>query len=139
MSIQLQRMTRHATLAVAVAAIAASTALATDLRSPSTRDATHPAREAGAQLDLRSPDTRDAADAARARHAVTVSSPDARDWATGDLPPAATPTATVVVHRPSGFDWSDAAIGAAGGAGLILVLAGMWQVRRLARTEARPA
>ena len=72
---------------------------------PDTRDA---ARDAAAQLaqprDFRMPDTRDAAREAQA------------------------PTAPVVefveVPQAGGFDWTDALVGAGGGAGILLIGAG---------------
>lgn len=141
MTLQLQRITRHAAAAVAFAALAAPTALAADdLRSPDTRDAALAARGAAAQLDLRSPDTRDAADAIRlesSRRSGDLRSPDTRDWAADRLGPGAG-SVEITVHRPGGFDWSDAGIGAAGGAGLILLLGGTWLLVRHAPTEPRP-
>jgi hypothetical protein len=55
--------------------------------------------------------------------------------------PVSAPTATpAVVHvTPSGFDWGDAGIGAAAGAGLILLVLGASLLVRHARTEPRPA
>ena len=143
MTLQFRRVTRHAAAAVAVAALAAPAALATDLRSPDTRDAALAAREAAVQLDLRSPDTRDAADAIRAASASSragdLRSPDTRDRAAGRLAPASTDITEITVHQPGGFDWSDAGLGAAGGAGLILLLVGTWLLVRHGRTEPRPA
>jgi hypothetical protein len=63
-----------------------------------------------AAQDLRSPDARDAA---RQATVQDLRSPDARDAA-----------ARIVQVSPGGFDWGDAAIGAGGALGLILVLSG---------------
>ena len=145
MTLQLHRITPQIAGAVAVAALAAPTALgAGDLRSPDTRDAALAAREAAAAgLDLRSPDTKDVAAAIQARSSSPRSgdlrSPDTRDWAAGRLGPAGTGGVEITVHRPGGFDWSDAAIGAAFGAGLILLLSGTWLLVRHAHAEPRPA
>jgi hypothetical protein len=82
----------------------------------------------GSDKDLRTPDWRDAA--ARIRGRQDLRSPDTRDIADGREYP---PTPTVVTLKPlpapgpaatGGFDWSDAAIGAAGAFGLIMLAAG---------------
>ena len=74
---------------------------------------------AAAQQDLRSPDTRDAAE--RAQHVQDLRMPDTQDSAAG----RGLETAPVVefVDAPSadGFDWTDAAVGAAGALGVLLV------------------
>jgi hypothetical protein len=46
--------------------------------------------------------------------------------------------AVIRVDRP-GFDWNDAGIGAAAGAGLMLLLLGASRLIRLARSDPRPA
>jgi hypothetical protein len=82
-------------------------------------------------FDGRSPDTRDAANAAQRTRTVGAAgrasatafdgrSPDTRDAAV--LAHAASP-ATVVVTDATGFEWTDAAIGAVAGFGLATVLA----------------
>jgi hypothetical protein len=91
-------ITVPATIAVVVALAPAGALASQDLRSPDARDAGRPA-PAPVQ-DLRSPDTRDVA----AHRAI--------------------PPARVVSVSSDGFDWGDAAIGAGGAAGLVLVLAG---------------
>jgi hypothetical protein len=79
--------------------------------------ATAPA--AAAQQDLRSPDARDAA--LRPERVQDLRSPDARDAADGRGMDTAPIVEIVEVAAPSGFDWSDAALGAAAGIGLVLV------------------
>lgn len=105
-----------------------------DLRSPDTKDA---AREAlgvvtGASQDLRPPDVKDAAEG-RGPYANDqgpyvlerdYGSPDAVD-AARDLPPVQIPAPVVeVTESPSGFDWSDAGIGAAGMLALTAIATG---------------
>jgi hypothetical protein len=105
MSTTSQRITRSIATALAAGAALAPAAAAQqqqDFRMPDTRDA---ARDAAAQLaqprDFRMPDTRDAAREAQA------------------------PTAPVVefveVPQAGGFDWTDALVGAGGGAGILLI------------------
>jgi hypothetical protein len=106
-------MTSHRTIrtglglaaALALAASApAGARLGQDLRTPDGRDASQPTVRLAGQ-DLRSPDTRyGGLPAAPAQH------------------PAA--PARVIDVSSEGFDWGDAAIGAGGVAGLVLVLAG---------------
>jgi hypothetical protein len=111
-----------------------------DLRSPDTRDAASAAGDpppassiaasAGDEYqDLRSPDAVLAQDRYRSSYGATVSqptqdlrSPDTRDAATGHG--ATTASRPVVDTSPAsdGFDWTSAAIGAAVGAGLLLIL-----------------
>jgi hypothetical protein len=79
---------------------------------------------AGRAQDARSPDTRDAADAAtRAAPAQDLRSPDTRDGGAG-VGVAQRPIRPVRVidFGDNGFDWTDAAIGAGGALGLVLVL-----------------
>ena len=73
--------------------------------------------------DLRSPDARDAATAASVPQ--DLRSPDARD--AGRPPAVATPTTVVAVREVpvSGFDWGDAAIGAAVILGISSIAAGL--------------
>jgi hypothetical protein len=105
--------TRVGITALAVAAALATSAPAsadpTDLRSPDARDASsrqHTGKAAVPGPDLRSIDARDAADAPGG--AVTrVNTP-----------------AGAVQTSANGFHWDDAAIGAGGTLGLILILAG---------------
>ena len=144
MSHELQRIARHTAAAVAVAALAAPTALAADdLRSPDTRDAAAAAlAAAAAQVDLRSPDTQDVAAAIRATssnpRAGDLRSPDTRDRAAGRLGLGSTGAVEITVHRPGGFDWSDAGIGATAGAGLVLLLVGTSLLVGVARSGPRP-
>jgi hypothetical protein len=95
------RTTTHLTRSIAIAlAVGAATAPA-----------------AAAQQDLRSPDTREAAQ----RALQDFRSPDARDSSEGRGMDTAPIVEFVEVAEPSGFDWSDAGLGAAGGIGLMLV------------------
>jgi len=112
--------------ALALAALAASPPAAVavthnvDPRSPDARDAAD-AAAAGPNVDLRSPDARDAA-AAAAGHTVVVASRPAR----------------VIRVTPDGFDWGDAAIGAAGTLGAVLLAAGTATAMTRRRTERHP-
>jgi hypothetical protein len=72
---------------------------AQDLRSPDSRDAAEGALGAAPAQDLRSPDTRDAAVAQRSIRPVRV-----------------------IQFGDNGFHWADAAVGAGGALGLVLVL-----------------
>jgi hypothetical protein len=80
------------------------------------------ASQQGSQ-DLRSPDARDAATAASVPQ--DLRSPDARD--AGRPPAVATPTTVVAVREVpvSGFDWGDAAIGAAVILGMCSIAGGL--------------
>jgi hypothetical protein len=109
-----------------------------DLRSPDTRDAARAAADppppssiaasaGGAYEDLRSPDARDAALPPELRATVSQSaqdlrSPDTRDVATGYSPTIASQPVVDASPASDGFDWTSAAIGAAAGAGLLLIL-----------------
>jgi hypothetical protein len=92
-----------------------------------------PVAQAG--QDLRSPDARDAAGrppervysyyTTDANHIQDLRSPDARDLAHPvQVPPASLRPVRVVEPGGSGFDWADAAIGAAMSFGLVLLVAG---------------
>jgi hypothetical protein len=92
-----------------------------------------------AQQDMRSPDTVDLASTLRphrihdfARERQDARSPDTKDVADGRSMVASTPFEVVKVRQAaSGFHWGDAAIGAAGGAGIILLgVGGMATVGR---------
>jgi hypothetical protein len=91
-------------------------------------------------IDLRTPDARDAADVAAAQRAADLRSPDARDAAEGRQIVASTPVTITKVRsaEPSGFDWGDAAIGAGGAVGVVLVGVGgtLALVRRRHRSTA---
>jgi hypothetical protein len=85
--------------------------------------------------DLRSPDARDAA-AGRGTHDAAapavqdLRSPDARDAAEGRTTYVVPPLVKLTPGR-DGFDWGDAAIGAAGASGLLAIsLAGAMTLRR---------
>jgi hypothetical protein len=143
MTFQLQWFTKRVVAAVAVALFVAPPALATDFRSPDTRDAASAVHGVAASVDLRSPDTRDAAGTIGAGQpaslAVDLRSPDTRDVASGRSPSIETLPVQITVVRPGDFDWSDAGIGAGAGAGLVLLVVGTSLLVRLGRTEARPA
>ena len=74
--------------------------------------------------DLRSPDAHDAALQAARQDPPRqdLRSPDARDPADGYQPPLEPQPAADEPSSPSGFDWASAAIGAAAGTGLLLIL-----------------
>jgi hypothetical protein len=74
---------------------------------------------ASAQQDLRSPDTRDAAE--RAGHVQDLRMPDTQDFAAGRGLERAPVVEFVDVPHADGFDWTDAALGAATAFGIILV------------------
>jgi hypothetical protein len=120
---------RRTQLITTAALVAACTAPATavaqgqDLRSPDTRDAAA-AAEAQSYQDLRSPDARDAAQAPDTQVTQDLRSPDARD---AGRPPiqVATPVVEIREVAGSGFDWGDAAIGAAGMFALFSIAAGL--------------
>jgi hypothetical protein len=106
-----------AVLAVVSFAAASAGAGIRDGRSPDTKDAAYLAH-----LDGRSPDTIDAAAAAHAtanQPAIDRRSPDTRDAAAAAHARQAPP---IVIVGNSGFDWTDAGIGAAGGFALALLL-----------------
>jgi hypothetical protein len=79
---------------------------------------------AAAQQDLRSPDTRDAAE--RAAKVQDLRMPDTQDSAAGRGLEHARVVEFVDVPRPvaDGFDATDAALGAAGAIGIVLLGAG---------------
>ena len=124
---------RHIHRATFLAAVLAVVSFATvsagagirDGRSPDTKDAAYVAG-----LDGRSPDTMDAAAAAAATAsppAVDLRSPDTRDAAGAAYQPQAPSIAMV---GASGFDWTDAGIGAAAGFATALLLAGAFLLNR---------
>lgn len=113
------RLTRIATLALAIGALSAPTAIAQqDLRSPDAIDAAQQARR-----NLRSPN--DAAGTAEAQQ--DQRSPDARDAADGrgayNTPEVVFLKAPHPVHT-GGLHWADAGIGAGALLGLILLALG---------------
>jgi hypothetical protein len=98
--------------AIAFTAVAPGASAGQDLRSPDARDSS----QDYTRQDLRSPDTRDGSPASTRQD---LRSPDARDSVAPTLVPQP------VSDRPSspgGFDWVSAAIGAAAGTGLLIVL-----------------
>jgi hypothetical protein len=111
------RLTRSAALGLAIAALAAPTAIA----DPYASDPNYPLEGAGYQ-DLRSPDARDAA-----QGRGTFNSPEV----TVVKLPAASPAPAA-----DGLDWDDVGIGAAGVLGLTLVaLGGAVAVVKTSRTS----
>ena len=112
-----RRLTRSTAVCLALAGLAAPTALA----------APHADVHAGAQSaqkqDLRSPDTRDAAK--RAATPQDLRSPDTRDASEGRGTYTAPNVMIVKVPQPvqaeAGIDWADAGIGAGGLLGLTLL------------------
>jgi hypothetical protein len=139
------RFTRSASIALAVTALGASTAgaMPADFRTPDAIDARPPvaqtmkdlrtpdAVEAGTPAtgtDLRTPDAVDAGTPATAAAAGTdLRTPDAVDHGLGRGTFSAPDVTVVKVVDPpptTGFDWSDAGIGAGGLMGLILVALG---------------
>ena len=129
-----------AALASAVGASGATADQYMDLRSPDAREA---ALAEQPNTDLRMPDTVDAArEASVAPPPSSIAQsagdayadlrmPDSRERADGYSP---TPDSLPVAGEPStpgAFDWLSAALGAAAGAGLVLVLFAAGGVRRL--------
>jgi uncharacterized iron-regulated membrane protein len=114
--------------AILALAIPAAAGAQQDLRSPDAKDAQQAAQPTSTPQDLRSPGAVDV------RHAALVAgqqqdlrSPDARDAAgQGQLPPiVVTPAAPAATPSASnGFEWGDAAIGAAGMLGLVALITG---------------
>jgi len=90
---------------------------------------------AAAQQDLRSPDARDAA--GRHEHVQDLRMPDTHDSALGRGAEVAPVVEFVDVPGRDGFDWTDAALGAATGIGIMLVGAG--GAMTTARLRRRPA
>ena len=113
-----RRLTRSTAVGLALAALAAPTALA----DPHAADV-HARAEATQKQDLRSPDTRDAA--TRAETKQDLRSPDARDASEGRGTYTAPNVMIVKVPEPvqaeAGIDWADAGIGAGGLLGLTLL------------------
>ena len=112
------RLTRIATLALAIGALAAPTAIAQqDLRSPDAIDAAQQTRQ-----NPRSPNAIDAAGTAEAQQ--DKRSPDARDAAEGrgayNTPQVVFVKAPHPAHT-GGLDWADAGIGAGALLGLLLL------------------
>jgi hypothetical protein len=131
-----------AALATVALAPGASAIPYQDLRSPDAADAARTAGDApppssiaasagAVYQDLRSPDARDTAlppqlRATGLQSAQDLRSPDARDAASGYSPPTASQPVVDESPASDGFDWSSAAIGAAAGAGLLLILIAMF-------------
>jgi hypothetical protein len=115
--------------------VVAPGAIAQDLRSPDARDSSPTIEQPGAQAvssydDLRSPDasagTRGVAPSEDQR------SPDARDY-----PSPLVESQPLAVEAPiaDGFDWLSAAIGAAAGTGLLVLLLAFGRAGRIGRRQ----
>ena len=120
------RTTLITTVALAAAFVAPSMAVARPyeyMYSSNPQSSETRAVEQQGYTDLRSPDARDAAAAASVPQ--DLRSPDARD--AGRPPSVATPTTVVAVREVpvSGFDWGDAAIGAAVILGMCSIAGGL--------------
>ena len=116
-----RRLSRSTAVGLALAALAAPTALA----DPHAADV-HARAEAAQNQDLRSPDTRDAA--TRAEPKQDLRSPDTRDAGEGRGTYTAPNVIVVKVPEPApadgGIDWADAGIGVGGLLGLMLLALG---------------
>jgi hypothetical protein len=111
------RLTRSAALSLAIAALAAPTAMADQHAS----DPMYPLQGAGYQ-DLRSPDARDAAQGRGTFNAPEVTV-------------VKVPAPTTAAPAADGLDWNDVGIGAAGVLGLALIACGgAFAVVRTSRT-----
>lgn len=114
--------------AILALAIPAAAGAQQDLRSPDAKDAQQAAQPTSTPQDLRSPDAVDVRHAALVAGQQDLRSPDARDAAgtQGQLPPiVVTPAAPAATPSASnGFEWGDAAIGAAGMLGLVALITG---------------
>ncbi len=126
------RITRRMSLVVVVIALGVLPATAgagiRDGRSPDTKDAA-----TLAHFDGRSPDTVDAAITAHeTQPVVDLRSPDTRDAA---VVAHRVPSPTIVIATNTGFDWTDAGIGAAGGFAVALLLAGTLALARNDRRD----
>lgn len=124
------RLTRTASVALAVTAFGACTAAAvpTDLRTP---DAVDAGRTTAVQTpaDLRTPDAVDAGRPVQAAPAgLDLRTPDARDHGLGRGTHSSPDVTVVRVADPApvstGFDWGDAGIGAGGLLALALIALG---------------
>jgi hypothetical protein len=112
-------------------------AVTQDLRSPDTREVATP-KPVPVTQDLRSPDTREAATPKPVPVTQDLRSPDARD----PFPAGTGSRSPVVIDAPvaqpaTGFEWGDAAIGAAGALALILATGGIALTVRPHRTATR--
>jgi hypothetical protein len=122
------RLTRSASIALAVTALGASTAGAqpTDLRTPDASAAGTPVAQT--MKDVRTPDAVDAGTPATTTTAGTdLRTPDAVDHGLGRGTFNAPDVTVVKIVDPlptTAFDWGDAGIGAGGLLGLILVALG---------------
>ena len=129
------RLTRSATLGLALVALVAPTAAAPaqDLRTPDARDTSSNAGTVSPALpaDLRSPDTRETVSSAVTGGPTDLRTADARDAAEGRGTFNAPEVALIKVPGPSpaaagGMDWGDAGIGA--GTLLVIILLGLGSV-----------
>lgn len=131
-----RRLTRSAAVGLALAALAAPTALA----DPHAADV-YARADAAQKQNLQSPDTRDAATRAEAKQ--DLRSPDTRDGSEGRGTSTAPNVMIVKVSEPvqakGGLDWADAGIGAGGLLGLTLLgLGGSLAIVHRRQTHATP-
>jgi hypothetical protein len=131
-----RRLTRSTAVGLALAALAAPTALADPLAADM-----HARAEAAQKQDLRSPDTREAATHAETKQ--DLRSPDTRDASEGRGTYTAPNVTVVKVPEPvpaeGGIDWADAGIGAGGLLGLTLLgLGGSLAVVHRRKAHATP-
>ncbi len=119
-----------ATVALTTFLAPLATAGVVDGRSPDTKDAASLAHAQNVTpSDGRSPDTKDAAAIAHApQPTLDLRSPDTRDAAIAAHAAPAAPS--VIVVGSSGFNWTDAGIGAAGGFAIALLSAGALMLLR---------
>jgi hypothetical protein len=129
------RLTRPATLVLALVALVVPTAAAQaqDLRTPDARDTSRDAGTVSPTMpaDLRSPDARETSSSAVTVTPVDLRTADARDAAEGRGTFNAPEVAVIEVPKPSpaaagGMDWGDAGIGA--GTLLAVILLGLGSV-----------
>jgi hypothetical protein len=122
-----------AALASALIVSGASADTYQDLRSP---DAVDAAREAGDAPSVAPPPSSVASSAEEAYQ--DMRSPDARDAAEGYAPTIDVEHVTDGSSAPSGFDWVSAAIGAAAGTGLLIMLLAAGGLARRRPLTSRP-
>ena len=122
-------ISRITSLALAITAVAVPAASANPIGSG---DAVKPGKVVSQPISKVTPDARDAARPAPAIDRVT---PDARD--NGRREPAPVVLSQPPVVATDGFDWTDAGIGAAGFAALVIVLGGTAATVRTRRGAVR--
>ena len=118
------RTTLITTVALAAALVAPGAAGAATYEQLHSQNDKAVASDGPSYTDLRSPDARDAALASEEPSYTDLRSPDARD--AGRTPvPAPEPVVEIREAPPSGFDWGDAGIGAAGILALVSIATGL--------------